>query len=81
MSVLLYGMKPHLQPLARNRAIQFVGQNTIWIYLWHILFVYLAKTYIDSWVLQWIGVLGGALLLTVVQQVIGKWIKKQYIPA
>lgn len=39
-----------------NNLILFIGRNTIWIYLWHIGFVYIANHYIHNWILRWLFV-------------------------
>lgn len=47
--------------LKLTSAVTFIGQNTIWIYLWHIPFVMLFKETIDNWFLRYAVIYGCAL--------------------
>lgn len=42
----------------------FIGQHTLWIYLWHILFVIIAKETIESPLCRFVFVYAGAVLFT-----------------
>lgn len=61
-----------MNPCERHvvNAMIFVGQNTLWIYLWHILFVLTANHFISSWPLRYIFVLVMATLVMAVQNLI-----------
>jgi hypothetical protein len=48
----------------------FMGQNTLWIYLWHILFVLTANHFISYWPLRYIFVLVMATLAMTLQYII-----------
>lgn len=45
----------------------FIGQNTLWIYLWHILFVLTANHFIGSWPVRYVFVLVMSILLMTIQ--------------
>lgn len=42
-------------------AVTFIGQNTIWIYLWHIPFVMFFKGIIDNWFIRYVVIYGCSL--------------------
>ena len=48
-----------INKVAENNLILFIGRNTIWIYLWHIVFVLFANKYIFNW--------GGGIYLSMYQ--------------
>lgn len=45
----------------------FIGQNTIWIYLWHIPFVLLAGQFIENWILRYVIIYGLSSLIFMIQ--------------
>lgn len=49
------------------RLVQFIGQNTIWIYLWHIPFVLLCNQFIDNWYIRYILLICAPVLIFSVQ--------------
>lgn len=53
-SVVLWISKKWWIKLLDCRLTQFIGQNTIWIYLWHIPFVALLLKTVDSWYIRYI---------------------------
>ena len=55
-SVLLWSFRSFLKQLTNNRVFLFIGRNTIWIYLWHIVYVSLANALLDSWIIKYIVV-------------------------
>lgn len=54
-------------------ALVFIGQNTLWIYLWHILFVLTANHFLPYWPIRYMFVL---VLATTVMAVQYKFINK-----
>ncbi len=52
VSVVLWGCKMLLRYVAKLNVCIFIGQNTNWIYLWHMPFVLLCNSFLDSWVLK-----------------------------
>lgn len=63
ISVLLWATRKWWGKLANNSFTSFIGQNTIWIYLWHMPFALMATVFMHNWLLKYIIVYGGALLL------------------
>ena len=61
-----------MKPLERHfvNVLIFVGQNTLWIYLWHILFVLTANHFISLWPLRYFFVLVMATLAMTLQYTI-----------
>lgn len=45
-----------------------VGQNSIWIYLWHIPFIPVLYSFVDSWLIRYVLVFVSALLMFEVQK-------------
>ncbi len=52
MSVICWLASPYLTRLLGNKLILFIGQNTIWIYLWHIPLIGVAGMLTDSWIVK-----------------------------
>ena len=55
--------------------IQFIGQNTIWIYLWHIPFVLFFRKFIDDWCIRYLLLLGFSISLYAIKYKIVKKIR------
>lgn len=53
----------------------FVGQNTLWLYLWHIPFVLFANHFINQWYIKYFVVLAGCTLMMMIQLRIVKQIE------
>ncbi|MCR5244526.1 MAG: acyltransferase [Bacteroidales bacterium] len=68
-SLILWVAKPLLKRVAELKFFSFVGQNTLWIYLWHIPFVNLSS-YIPNVLLRYIFVLMGAVSIFYLQRII-----------
>lgn len=49
-----------------NSFLNFVGSSTIWIYLWHILFLQLI--HFEAWYINYLLILGVSMLITYLQQ-------------
>lgn len=67
VSILLWTTRQWWGQIANNRFTAFVGQNTIWIYLWHMPFALIATVFMDNWVIKYVFVYGLALLLFCIQ--------------
>ena len=60
--------------------ILFISKNSLWIYLWHILYVYvIAKFTIKFWLIKFIIVLICTVLTVKLQQLIIKYLEKRNI--
>lgn len=57
---------------------KFVGQNTIWIYLWHIPFVHFAVSFIDNWFLRYVFIYVMSLLFFSLQNRVVKKIGNDF---
>lgn len=67
VSVLLWVLRRYLEWAANNKLVLFIGRNTIWIYLWHIPFVYIANRFLDGWALKYLFVFMGAVTVFGIQ--------------
>lgn len=67
ISVALWGTRSCWGRISDNRFTAFIGQNTIWIYLWHMPFALFATVYLHNWLIKYVFVYGLALLLFYVQ--------------
>lgn len=76
ISLILWVLRDYLERLSNNKFVLFVGQNTIWIYLWHIPFVYIANRFIDVWAVRYLFVYIGAVSCFFLQFMIVAKIKK-----
>lgn len=47
--LIIWWLKPYIGKLADIRFVLFVGRNTIWIYLWHMVYVIIANKYLPHW--------------------------------
>ena len=63
VSCLIWLCQPVLKELSKIRPCVFVGQNTIWIYLWHIIILLFVFRIQVPWWAQYLIVLGGAITL------------------
>lgn len=71
---LLWLFRNCFDSLSNNSFVLFVGRNTIWIYLWHIVFVILSHAFINSWPLRYVTVYFGAIAIYYVQFKVVKYI-------
>lgn len=67
VSCLLWALKKPLVLLSKWNVVVFIGQNTIWIYLWHILALSFIFRITNIWWFQYLIVYGFALFLCWVQ--------------
>jgi hypothetical protein len=62
---IIFCIKPAIQKINRP-ILNFIGSSTIWIYLWHILFLFLIN--FENWYLNWIVILTLSIIATFLQQ-------------
>ena len=68
-------LMPNLQNarLRENRVISFVSKSSLWIYLWHILILYVVKSLIENdnlWLVQYVAIVVLSVVVTVIQNLI-----------
>jgi len=66
-SAILWKLRHLLSPIANKKWILFVGSNTTWIYLWHIVFVTIANHLFENWLLKYFLAYSFALLFYQIQ--------------
>lgn len=76
---LLWSVRNFLTSIFGHKIFAFIGKNTIWIYLYHILLLNIPLP--ANWMLKYIIVYGGALLLFGVQFAIYKRLKNRFTVA
>lgn len=62
---IIFWVKPTIQKL-NTPVLSFIGSSTIWIYLWHILFLFLIN--FGNWYLNWLVILTLSIITTFLQQ-------------
>lgn len=62
---IIFWIKPHLKNI-NAPILNFIGSSTIWIYLWHILFLFLIN--FEDWYLNWMIIVSLSMILTYLQQ-------------
>lgn len=62
---IIFWIKPRLRNI-NVTILNFIGSSTIWIYLWHILFIFLIN--FKHWYLNWIIIIIFSMVLTYLQQ-------------
>lgn len=67
VSVVLWTTRSFWERLSRNKLTSFIGQNTIWIYLWHMPFALFATVFMNNWILRYVFVFSSALFLFWIQ--------------
>lgn len=67
ISVILWATKKWWGKLSKNKFTTFIGQNTIWIYLWHMPFALFATVFMHNWAVKYFFVYGMALALFWIQ--------------
>ncbi len=63
VSCMIWFCQPFLKGLSKIRPCVFIGQNTIWIYLWHIFLLLVVFRIHVPWWIQYLIVFGGAITL------------------
>ena len=66
---------PKLQnmKLRENRVISFASKSSLWIYLWHILILYVVKILIENdnlWLVQYVAIVVLSVVVTLIQNLI-----------
>lgn len=59
--------------LRENRVISFVSKSSLWIYLWHILILYVVKSLIENdnlWLVQYAAIVVLSVVVTLIQNLI-----------
>ena len=79
ISVLLWTTKKWWGRITNNRITSFIGQNTIWIYLWHIPFALFATVFMHNWFFKYVFVFGLAFLFFWVQYKVVKKINNSFL--
>ena len=67
VSAILWKSRIFLSNLTKIKLFTFIGENTIWIYIWHIVFVSFANIYIENWMIKYILVISLAVLVYYIQ--------------
>lgn len=60
---LLWLMKKYLYHISKFKFVGFVGSNTTWIYLFHILIVTIVNIYVSSWLVRFVIVYFCSIIL------------------
>ena len=76
--IILWALRRYLTLLSNNAFVLFVGRNTIWIYLWHILFVTLSFKLSPSWMVRYFVVYFGAIIIYYLQYRMVKYLMNKY---
>ena len=63
-----------------NKVVEFISKHSLWIYLWHILVIYLFKQVEMVWYLRYLVIIAGAISITLVQTLLVKILEKIKIP-
>lgn len=73
---LLWSARKYFIPIFGYKPFLFIGQNTIWIYLYHILLLHIPLH--SNWMLRYMLVYGGALLIFSLQYTLYRNLKDKY---
>lgn len=80
ISIALWILKPIAAPYTRNYVIKYLSENSMWIYLWHIIPVFLIEIiglqYSTPWILRFFIILINAILLNVLYHFVIKALPK-----
>lgn len=68
VSVILWQMKKMISKWGTNRYFILLGQNTIWIYLWHMPFALVSNRISDYWAIRYLFVYGSAIFMFMIQR-------------
>lgn len=67
--------------IQKNSVITFISQSSLWIYLWHILFLYAVKLFITNdrlWIVQYVAIVLLSVFVTFIQNaIIARILKKR----
>lgn len=70
VSTLLWSTRPLWSWITKFKPSIFIGQNTIWIYLWHMPFALFATVFMHNWCIKYIFVYGAAIFCFYCQNLI-----------
>lgn len=73
ISSILWLLKPRLAPITTHRIFTYLSENSMWIYLWHIIPVYVVSRWANipnMWLIRYCLVLSGALALSLMYKYI-----------
>lgn len=76
---LLWSVRKYLIPIFGHKLFLFIGRNTIWIYLYHIMLLHAPLP--SNWMVRYMVVYGGALLLFCLQYSVYLQLKYKYSAA
>lgn len=80
MCSILWCLRKVLVKVLNNRYFLFIGRNTIWIYLYHIFFLYLTSTLPIHWLAKYVIVYTLAVAVTYLQyRIAGKYDLQQIL--
>ena len=77
--VLFDGLKK--MKIKGNKIVTFISGSSLWIYLWHILLLYVIKNIITNdslWLLQYCGIIICASTVTLIQNIVVKRLMKRF---
>lgn len=78
VSVIFWYFRNQWGKLSSNRITSFVGQNTIWIYLWHMPFALLSNAMPFNWTIKYIIVYGSAICCFCIQYYFVKKVNSKF---
>lgn len=76
---LLWSVRKYLIPIFGHKPFLFIGRNTIWIYLYHIMLLHAPLP--SNWMVRYMLVYGGALFLFCLQYSLYLQLKNRYSAA
>lgn len=79
--VLILMQKLQNMKLKENPVISFVSKSSLWIYLWHILILYVVKIVIENdnfWLVQYVNIVTLSVMVTFIQNIIVNKILSKY---
>lgn len=72
ISYILWYFRYKILKIFNNKLFVFIGQNTLWLYFYHILFVELANKFLSSWTVRFIFVVLLSVLFYSIQYFVAK---------
>lgn len=75
---ILWSLKSKFEILVKNKAILFIGKNTIWIYLWHIMALLAMSNLTDLWYVKYIGTIVVSISIVYLQVGLIQFIQRKY---
>ena len=78
-SLLIWSCKPIINFISKLRIAVFVGQNTNWIYLWHMPIVLLCNTFISNWLIKLVIVITIPVIIMILQTNMVGYSKNEFL--